>query len=653
MVNVQQNLKIRLKSVLKYNKLRTDRAIALLPESKQPLFHVLPFLLHINHKNFPGFIETENVPYGLTNFNFKDKLKEALLTLFPESREVIEQVRDIWPKKRAIDSILLMGSIGSIGQSAKSDFDYWVCIDGARFSAREKKLLQQKLILVEQWADEVHDIEVHFFLSEIEMVKNNDFGEASGESAGSAQAVFLKSEFYATNIMIAGKVPFWWLVPESTTDVQYGKLWGILQAGSEPDPKWFMDLGNVERLVKAEIFGAAIWQISKAMDSPFKSVLKMAKLEVFLENIEQERPLCNILKKRVHFFERFSDDPRLVDPYAMMFDQLIEYYSKAGREDVVELLKKCLYIKSECKLSEPTLAREVNFKRQIIEGYVTRWNWNSPRLQHLDNLKHWDFSEVSSLGQQIHNFLIGCYRRLSAKIQQQEQLVKIEDSTVIGRKLDSFYTKKEGKIVYLKRAFDEGLLLSDITIRSELDLSSPGKKRWTVYRGEIHHWDDKDIESCFLKESNDPMDLVLWCVFNRIIDARTNILVTRNCEPITAESLLQFVTQLQEMFPPIRISDIPRNKLLAPARIIKCLTVINFESWPNIAEVQTVRTAYQTSWGELYSVAGFEALEDLRRDLFHTRRKPEIYVKTHESPHKSRIFEEFKERTQMDFDNLL
>lgn len=652
-MNVQQNLRVRLKSVLRYNKLRTDRALELLPDAKKPLFQVLPFLLHINHKDFPGFIDTENAPHGLVHYNFKDKLKFDLLKIFPENEDVIEDIRSIWPKRRAIDSVLLMGSIGSIGQGGKSDFDYWVCIDGSKYSARSLKLMQQKLTLVEEWADEKYGLEVHFFLSEIEKVKNNDFGEASGESAGSAQAVFLKSEFYSTNIMIAGKVPFWWLVPESTNDTQYQKLWEILQAGKDPDPKWFMDLGNVAELVKAEIFGAAIWQISKAMDSPFKSVLKMAKLEVFLENIEHEKPLCNILKKRVHFYDRYCENPRQVDPYAMMFDQLIEYYSKREKQDVVELLQTCLYIKSECKLSSKVTMNDINFKRQIIEGYVTQWGWSRSRLSHLDDFNNWDYQEVSALGQQIHNFLIGCYRRLSAQIQQQEQLVKIEDSTVIGRKLDSFYTKKEGKIVYLKRAFDEGLLLSDITIRAELDLNSPGKKRWSVYRGQIHHWDEKKVASCFLKESNDPMDLVLWCVFNKIIDTKTHILLTRNCEPITGDTLTSFVGQLMDMFPPIRISDIPRSKLLAPARIIKCLTVINFDSWPNEPDLQTVRTAYQTSWGELYSVAGFEALEDLRRDLFHTKKKPEIYVKTHESHHKKMMFEEFKEKTNMEFENLL
>lgn len=652
-MNVHKNLKARLKPVLRYNKLRIERAVALLPGKKKPLFQVFPFLLHVNHPDFPGYVDAENSPYGLTNYSMREQLQSALREVFPQNEALLENLRDIWPRTRVIESILLMGSIGSIGQSAKSDFDYWVCIDGAKFSSRARRLLQQKLTLVEQWADEAFGMEVHFFLSEIDKVRNNDFGEASGESAGSAQAVFLKSEFYSTNILLAGKVPFWWLVPESTNNMQYRKLWDILQSAKDPDPKWFMDLGNVFQLVKAEIFGAAIWQISKAMDSPFKSVLKMAKLEVFLANIESEKPLCNILKKRVHHLERYSDYPSQVDPYAMMFEQLIDFYRKEDKQDIVELLQMCLYIKSECNLSRSVDEIERNFKWQIIENYVNQWGWSKSKIKHLDDFRNWDYSKVSGLGQQIHNFLIGCYRRLSAQIQEQTQMVNIQDSTVIGRKLDSFYSKKQGKIVYLKRAFDEGLLLSEITLRAELDLSSPGRKRWSVYRGHIHHWDDKHVPGCLLKESNDPMDLTLWCVFNRIIDNNTDIMVTRGCEPITEDTIHRFVTQFMEMFPPIKISEIPRKKLLAPSRIVKCLTVINFESWPNVADVHTVRTAYQTSWGELYSVAGFEALEALRKDLFHSRRKPETYVQTHESPHKMRIFEEFKEKTHMDFENLL
>ncbi len=639
--------------MLGYNRIRSNRALEILPEEKRHLFHVLPFLLHINHPSFPGYVEAENAPTGLNNYNFKPVLKSALLEIFPHLSELVENMRTIWPKKRMIDSVLLMGSIGSIGQNAKSDFDYWVCIDGSRFDAKSRALLQEKLQLVEHWADLEFGLEVHFFLSEIENVKANDFGQAEGESAGSAQAVFLKAEFYATNIMIAGKVPFWWLVPDKVTSKQYDQLYAALQANEDPDPKWFMDLGHVEKLVPEEIFGAAIWQISKAMDSPFKSVLKMAKLEVFLAGAEHEQPLCNVLKKRVHAKPDKEGDLKDKDPYAMMFDQLVDFYQSRGDKETVDLLQTCLYIKSECKLTVPTFDNVMNFKRQIIVNYVMEWGWDKKRLKRLDNIEEWDFQQVSDLGKRIHNFLISCYRRISAKIQQQKQLVSAEDLTVIGRKIDSFYSKKDDKIVYLKRAFDEGLYVPSISIKTELDLGSSSKKRWMAFRGKLLDRNDVTKDETFLKESSDPVDLTLWCVFNRIINNRTKIYLSYTCDPLKEEDLKHFINEVTKLFPPIRISELPRDQLMAPSRILICLAVINFETWRNSTDLESVRTVYLTSWGELYSVSGFDALNSLRSRLFGDEQAAQTYVLTHNGPHKRRLYEQFKERTNLNFEHFL
>ena len=194
---------------------------------------------------------------------------------------------------------------------------------------------------------------MHFFLSEIDNVRRNDFGIADGESAGSAQSLFLKAEFYTTNIVVAGKAPFWWLTPEKTNDQQYAALKDHLEDGGSPDLSWFMDLGNLEKLDASELFGAAIWQLSKAMDSPFKSVLKIAKLEVYLAHIEHGQPLCSLLKKHVHRGAEAPGKVAVIDPYALMFDQLIEHYEKEGQPEDMLLLQQCLYL-SLIHISEPT-----------------------------------------------------------------------------------------------------------------------------------------------------------------------------------------------------------------------------------------------------------------------------------------------------------
>ncbi|XOV80186.1 MAG: class I adenylate cyclase [Aestuariibacter sp.] len=547
----KQKLQLRLKRVLQFNQLRTERAVSLMPEDKRPLFYVMPFLLHVNHPDLPGYIEDDDTPFGIINFAFKPELTAQLEAIFPDKAELFADIKNIWPKKKALDSLLLMGSIGSIGQSEKSDFDYWVCYNEKRFTQRGVDLLQKKLVKIEHWADAEYDLEVHFFPSEISKVRKNDFGEAGGESAGSAQATFLKSEFYSTNLLVAGKVPFWWVTPSSATDDYYAKMLRFAAKLQKPDPRIFMDLGHLEKVVPSEIFGAAIWQISKAMDSPFKSVLKMAKLEVFIANAEKQQPLCNSLKHRVHGGQQDPEDLKYQDPYAMMFDQVVEYYKSQDKPELVELMQTCLYIKCGCHLSEPVTDGNLTFKRDIISRYITDWGWDVKKLEYLDAIKNWDFQDVSDLGQKIHSFLIGCYRRLSARIQQQEQLVSNQDATVIGRKIDSFYTKKDNKIMYLKRAFDEGLMVTELTVIAKMDLNSPGKKSWSAYRGDVLTWSEQELEPLFLKQSNDPVDLVLWCVFNRIIDSHTKLCLSQKCEPLTNEDFKGFIEQVSFLFPPL------------------------------------------------------------------------------------------------------
>ena len=232
-LSVQQNLTIRLLRVLRYNKARIERALTLMPEKHKPLFHVLPFLVHVNHEALPGYIAPpssgESVPFGINNYSFRPDIEKALIRSFPTKNHLFSDIKQIWPRQRAIESLVLMGSVGTIAQTDDSDFDFWVCIEGNRFSETELSLLQQKLTAIEKWAESTFGIEVHFFLSEIDKVKENDFGIAEGESAGSAQALFLKAEFYNTKIVVAGKATFWWLTPEKTREKQYQAIYNSIE----------------------------------------------------------------------------------------------------------------------------------------------------------------------------------------------------------------------------------------------------------------------------------------------------------------------------------------------------------------------------------------------------------------------------------------
>ena len=651
-LSLQKNLTIRLLRVLRYNKSRTERALSLLPLENRPLFHVLPFLIHVNHPELPGYVESPSndvlVPFGINNYSFRKDIEMALTRCFPSLQSLFSDIKSIWPRQRCIDSLVLMGSIGTIAQTDTSDFDYWVCVDGKQFSPQSLDLLTQKLRAIEQWADKKWGTEVHFFLSDIEKVKQNDFGVADGESAGSAQALFLKAEFYSTNIVVAGKVPFWWLTPEKSTIKQYDGILGNLEKGGSPDLDWFMDLGHLEKLDAGELFGAAIWQLGKAMDSPFKSLLKMAKLEVYLANIGSEQPLCNTLKKHVHLGSDAPGKVTDIDPYALMFNELITHYTAYGQPEDILILQQCLYLKCGCSLSQPLYEGETpNFKRRIMAAYAKSWGWSRKSLEHLDNIQQWNFNERVQLSRRIHRFLLKCYRRISSQLDGQTQIMDEKDMTVLGRRLSTFYGKKHNKVEFLRRAFDESLYCPTVTIA--VRTLKNGDEIWTAYAGDRLSKSGIIDESQKISQASNAVALLVWCVASRIMDTNTKIHLDYNYCEISELDLNDLLKHLCALFPPVRVSALPRENLLAPERIMTCMALVNFPTLRQKPTVEDVYVLYSTTWGETFLKHGADMLDSLWYELSEVSPKPKCYVMVPRGNQQSRILGEFLESTDLTF----
>ncbi|MFD3434936.1 class I adenylate cyclase [Alteromonas macleodii] len=651
-LSVQQNLTIRLLRVLRYNKARIERALTLMPEKHRPLFHVLPFLVHVNYEALPGYVAPltsgETVPFGINNYSFRPDVEQALQRCFPAQSHLFSDIKQIWPRQRAVDALVLMGSVGTIAQTDDSDFDFWVCIDGKRFSTTELALLQQKLTAIEKWADNTFGIEVHFFLSEIDKVKQNDFGVAEGESAGSAQALFLKAEFYNTNIVVAGKAPFWWLTPEKTTEKQYQAIYNSLEKGGSPDVDWFMDLGHLERLDASELFGAAIWQLGKAMDSPFKSVLKMAKLEVYLANISHGQPLCNLLKKHVHRGAEAPGHVADIDPYALMFDELIAHYKANGQAEDIAVLQQCLYLKCGCTLSHPLVEGEqANFKRKIMASYAKQWGWSRKLLAHLDNQQDWTFNERVQLSRRIHRFLLKCYRRISKEISHHQQVMDQKDMTVLGRRLSTYYAKKPDKIEFLRRAFDESLYCEKITIA--MRQLKNGDEVWSAYAGDLLSKSGIIDDSQKVTQAASAIALMVWLVSSKIIDTNSKVYLDYNYGEVSELDLNDLLKHLCKYFPPVKVSSLPRNDLLAPERITACFAIVNFPTLRQKATVENVSILYTTSWGETFLRHGSDVLDTLWYDLQEVTPKPPCYVMVPRGNQQARILGEFLEANELNF----
>ncbi len=602
MNSIETQLIGNLKSYLKYNQFRINRLLELVPPKKTPLYHVLPFLLHVNINDFPGYVPDNDTPCGVERFSFEGELSASLKKLFPKHPLLSRPLRQINVENCFIKSLLLMGSLGSVGQTAKSDFDFWVCINEDQMGPNQLELLKEKLHLIENWAKDEYELEVHFFTVDIKKVQKNNFGDSDKESVGSAQARLLKEEFYRTSILVVGKIPFWWLTPTGISDEQYVQYKEAAKQSPELSSSWFIDLGNLIEISTEEFFGAALWQMNKAMDSPYKSVLKMAMLQGFLDPEEKTQLLCNVIKTKIH--ENLPDESngKTLDPYSVMFDHILDSYKRKKKEDVLDLLATCFYIKSGLK----TITRQrknLNFKEKIVSQYVKSWGWNQNKMNELNDYKEWDFERVLELGNKVHSFLIETYRNLTDRLKTESKvknLISDQDITVLGRKLFSFYSQKPGKIQLMKRAFDEGLWQDNVTFTA--DYNKQRNIVWTIYRGQLNKISllAPGTSKKILKQSQNIVKTVVWAIFNQMIDKKTSMYLIPNPSPVSMAGIQELVNTTLETFPKVKISSLKNNDLLSDSTKTKMLIVLNFDSPVWMREIEKVSIIYLTSWGELF-----------------------------------------------------
>lgn len=584
-----------------YNRDRIEKALQVAPRKAELAIHLVPVMLHYNQPGIPCYIKCEENCGGISFFKLTEEMKTAAKHSVGDFK-FLESLASRYSHKEkpVIESLLLMGSIGSAAHSAASDYDYWVVIDESGLSEKKLDSLKKKLSLIEKWAEKTGS-ELHFFLTDVNRVRRNDFGGANKESVGTAQAGLLKEEFYRTALHVVGKYPTWWLTPPEASDEEYNATLKTLYKSWDINPSLFVDLGNVVPITMSEIFGAALWQINKAMDSPFKSILKMALLESFIDSEGESPLLCEELKRNIL---NSASPLHAQDPYLLMINRLLDYYHNKKREDVVELLRKGFYNKVDVKLTAVTgTNRKCTFKEEIMLHCTDEWNWDQSTIKNLNRYKEWEFNNLLDLGGQLHSFLIETYRNLTNRLKTRREvknLISNEDMTILGRKLFSFYGKKKAKIEPLKRASDEALRLESCTFVPTVLRSK--KTIWTVYRGNVttEIARTKVISHVELKKSMSLADITAWLVINRIVDSKTFLHLIPNPLPVSLKVIQELVKTIEDFMPYHPISSIENRYLLNDALITGFLAVVNLIANPWEKNINKITFIYRNTHGEVF-----------------------------------------------------
>lgn len=524
---------------LKINDGRLARAMQALSTRQQLVLKLLPLLFHVNHPLLPGYV-SGTTPAGVAAFEPDEGLLAEAQRL---TRSFVYKPRR-GPQPQPIHGLFLMGSLGTIAQAEQSDMDIWVChapeLDTAAIAE-----LQRKCSALEEWAAS-QGAEAHFFLIDPARFTQGDReARLTSDDCGTTQHYLLLDEFYRTAIWLAGRTPLWWLVPvyEEARYVEYSQT---LLSKRFIRAEEVLDLGHLAHIPPGEFIGATMWQLFKGIESPYKSVLKLLLTEIYASEHPQVACLSLRLKEAVYANRLDLDE---LDPYMVVYRRLEEYLLGRGEPERLELIRRCLYLKVNKKLSRPPRNRNKSWQRVLLERLTASWNWQQRQLAMLDSRSQWKVRQVLAERRTLVNELTYSYRFLSqfAHSEQASGTLSRRDLGILGRRLYAAFERKAGKVEFINPGIAPDIAEDTLTLVQCPSPEARGETQWALFSGSLNALEWQDFAP--LKRSRELVALLAWCHRNGVIDAGTRLSLHPGSSDLTEFELTNLLASLQQAFP--------------------------------------------------------------------------------------------------------
>jgi len=562
------------KTYCKYNRFRKQIFSELAPKESEAVLYLLPWLLSINHFTCPGYVPDLKKVFRVFNIDNEPEIIKRE-PVFKHMFGIARQESLIAPPRAylEIEGLYTIGSIGTVNQTSESDCDIWICYDKALYNKTTLKHLHQKLNLIKDWLDINYKMPVYFFISDIGDIKNSRFGSVDSESCGSTQKNVLKEEFYRTCILICGKIPLWWLCYNDKVYMDYDQTVAAIKAKMY-DGCDLIDFGNLEVIESREYFGAALWQLHKALTKPLKSIIKMILLKMLLD-ASQEHLMCHEFRKQVL---SVHDKPMFPDPLVFTIVSIFNYY-KHYRKSTLPFLKNCTYLR--CKIKENDKSQTL--KKKIAEDLFTRYPIDSETKQTLSEYASWDLETQIDLGKRIFKLLIRIYKEIATAHSGETGIIDQQDLTIIGRKLSVVYQKKKDKIPTILKPTDV-LNLSAIHLSLENDT-------WQVFVG------NRDAKP--LASGTDIIHTIAFIVWNNLFDSN-KVHMDPNPSSVTLQEIINLSKRIRDFFGTFDTVAIGYSNFLKKESITKILVIVSFEKAPWDKDINDFGVVYLNNWGELF-----------------------------------------------------
>jgi adenylate cyclase class 1 len=543
------------------NRERISRVRESLWPRQRIFLDLLPLIFHTNHPLMPGYVG-RNAPHGVSEYTpDKRTLLQAAKQVksFPVTRRALHSV-DIY-------AIFLMGSSGTIAHSARSDLDVWLC-HRADLSTESQAALREKALEVTRWAGSL-GLDVHIYPVSVERFTQRDTQALSAEDSGSSQHHLLLDEFYRTGLLVAGRYPVWWLVPPQF-EHHYGAYVRILREQRFIKDHEYIDFGPVADLPATEFLGATLWQMFKAVRSPYKSVLKILLLESYATEYPRPNLLCARYKRAVYSGERNAG---ALDPYVLLERKVEEYLTGRSDSERLQLARRCFYFKVNERLSLARRPGRLHWRRELAQDIVRQWGWSDAVLQALDSQRSWKIDRVLEERESIVKALTQSYQALSRFARQHADVAMISerDMTLLGRKLFTVFEHKAGKVQIVNQGISQDLSEGYLSIHQASLNSRPNG--WLLFRGtvkrtEVHHYRP-------LRRFRTLVELIAWSHFNGLLTERTRVLLEAVDAGVSVREIEAIQQHLNRYFSRDLVRDADIGELSSPPRLLAASTFID------------------------------------------------------------------------------
>jgi adenylate cyclase class 1 len=510
-----------------------------------------------------------------------------------------------------IQGLYAMGSVGSVAQTRSSDVDYWVCYDAATASPEALSGLRAKLDAITAWSMENHGLEVYFFLMSMDDVRANAFGFSDKESSGSAQAILLKEEFYRTVLPVAGMLPAWWAAPAGCT-AKAARAWlGAARTFPRQGQPRFVDMGHLTPIPRDEFFGASLWQIVKALRSPYKSVMKLGLLEKYSSHPEGLM-LADRIKRGLLLGRRAVQD---ADPYVALFRELRDYYREVKDADTVRLLTEALLLKAKVGEYDFLFGFPAGQEEYSLLEFL--FGPGKATAARVKNLGHrWSFAKSMQIGSTVSRFMTATYKRIQARLgagaEGGRRRVRItpEDMTRLGRQIAANFAVRRHKIMRVPFLGDLGY--HELHFLAE---KAPGKPTiWAVQgKGKAEGKRSvKRLEPIFRAAT--PATLFAWLVVNRLFNRSTLVDGEATIAPLSAPDIKNFLARLHATLPHGEVFEPEPDAYLDDERVTRAVILVNLLAPADANKIVSLDVIYATNWGEVYCQPGLGPDKLLQKD---------------------------------------